>query len=300
MKLLITGATGLIGKHICEICRNRSYEVNYLTTSQEKIKNKSNFHGFYWNPAQDKIDTSCIEGVDKIIHLAGANIVKPWTKSYREQIINSRIDSANLLYKLLSEEENEVTQFISASAIGIYPSSISHLYDESSTEKADDFLGKVVQKWEISADQFKHLGIGVSKIRIGLVLAQEGGFLQAIKKPINNYVGSCLGSGKQWQSWIHIEDLAHLFVYVAEEEQGGVFNAVAPQPVKQKNMVKSVAKYLDKPLFLPAIPESVLHLILGDRATMILASQLVQSKRLFNIGFTFKFHHLEKAIHDLL
>lgn len=300
MKLLITGATGLIGRHIRAICKEKAYSVHYLTRDPDKIEDHPDYKGFLWDPDKGQIDKRCFKDVDKIIHLAGAPISKRWTKSYRKSILRSRIKSAALLHKVLLKEENQVIQFVSASAIGVYPDSISHLYKESSKEKANDFLGLVVQEWEKTADSFKELGIMVTKMRIGLVLAPQSGMLAELKRTIGNYVGSYLGSGKQWQSWIHIEDLARLFMFVLEEEQEGVFNAVAPNPVKQKNLVKCIAKHMDKPLVLPPAPRPVLRVVLGRMANMVLSSQLVMSEKLEGSGFIFKYTQMENAIKDLI
>lgn len=300
MKLLITGATGLIGTEILELCKQNSYEVHYLTTNKEKIENKPGIQGFYWNPEIGEIDEDCLEGVDKIIHLAGASVAQRWTEKNRKEIIASRIKSTDLLRKLLEKKESQVTQIISASAIGIYPHSISKLYDEDTTEYAEDFLGQVVQEWESEVEKIKELGIGVSIIRIGLVLSDKGGFLSEVKKPIQYFVGSSLGSGNQWQSWIHIEDLARIFLFVTEKELIGVFNGVAPNPIKQKNMIKSIAYFLKKPIILPPVPGFVLKLALGEMSEMVLSSQLVVSKRWEKEGFIFRFTQLDGALENLL
>lgn len=300
MKLLVTGATGLIGSQFCELCEEKGYAVNYLTTRKEKIEDKPNYKGFYWDPKNGKIDPDCIDGVDKIIHFAGASVAQRWTKKNRKQILSSRIKTANLLRDLLSKKENQITQFISASAIGIYPSSLSKLYDESSAEEADDFLGLVVQEWEKEADEFRKLGVAVAKLRIGLVLSTDSGFLAEIKKPVQYYVGSPLGSGNQWQSWIHIADLAELFLFVAEEELEGVFNAVAPNPVKQKFLINCIAKALKKPILLPPVPGFLLKTALGDMATVITSSQLVVSNRWEAEGFVFKYTQVQSAVRDLV
>ncbi|HLS30514.1 MAG TPA: TIGR01777 family oxidoreductase [Flavobacteriaceae bacterium] len=300
MKLLVTGATGLIGSHFSKLCKEKGYVINYLTTSKDKIEDKPQYKGFYWDPEKGEIDPKCIEGVDKIIHFAGASVAQRWTKKHRKEILSSRIKTATLLRSLLSKKENQITQFISASAIGIYPSSLSKLYDESSEEKADDFLGLVVQEWEHEADEFRKLGVGVSKLRIGLVLSADSGFFAEIKKPIKYYVGSALGSGNQWQSWIHIDDLAALFLFVAEEELEGVFNAVAPNPVKQKYLINCIAKALKKPIFLPPVPGVLLKTVLGDMASVITSSQLVVSKRWEKEGFVFKHTQVQGAIRDLV
>lgn len=300
MKLLITGVTGLIGSHIRKLCEEKNYTIHYLTTRKEKIENQPHYKGFYWNPETGEIEEDCIIGVDKIIHLSGASIAKRWTKNYRKEIISSRIKTASLLYDLLKEKENQVSQFISASAIGIYPSSKSKLYDEFSEDKADDFLGLVVQEWEKSADKFSELGIEVAKLRIGLVLSKNHGFLAEIKKPVQYFVGSSLGSGKQWQSWIHIDDLARLFLFAVENDLEGVFNAVAPNPVMQKYLIKSIAQTLKKTILLPPVPEFVLKTALGEMANLITSSQLVVSKHWGNSKFIFRHTQVEGAIKDLL
>ncbi len=299
MRLLITGATGMIGRSIVKQCLKRDYQVHFLTTDVEKLNNFQGCRGFHWNPQKMEIDKDCLTGVDKIIHLAGAPISKRWTKTYKKQIVKSRVDTAQLLFDTLVKEKHQVSHFISASAIGIYPSSPDRLYDEDSPEVADDFLGRVVQDWEAAADQFKALDMAVAKIRIGLVLSQEGGFLKAIKTPISIFAGSCLGSGQQWQSWIHLKDLVSLFLFVAENNQVGVFNAVAPHPVKQKKIIKQVAHHLQRPVLLPPIPGVFLRMILGEMAVMVLSSQLIRSKRLDEKGFYFKYHHLSNALKDL-
>lgn len=300
MKFLITGATGMIGSHIRRVCEEMGYSINYLTTDPSKIEKSESYHGFLWDPPSGKIDEKCLEGVDKIIHLAGASVSQRWTKKHRKEILSSRIQTGELLFKTLENNTNQIDQLISASAIGVYPDSMSQMYDENTEFHPNDFLGMVVEEWEKRADKFQELGVAVTKIRIGLVLAREGGLLHEMMKPIKNYVGSYLGNGKQWQSWIHIDDLAALFVYLAEEELTGIFNGVAPNPVKQENMIKTIAKLMDKPLFLPPVPKPVLKLVLGKMASMITSSQLVVSKRLRHTGFTFQYTQLENALRDLI
>lgn len=168
MKILITGATGLIGKELVDLLLQNNHTVHYLTTSPKKIKNTSNYHGFYWNPAEGKIDENCIEDVDTIVHLAGASISKRWTNSYKQELIESRVLSANLLFNLVKKTQNQVKHFISASGTAIYPDSDSAVYDEFSKEIDNSFLGNVVVKWEESADQFQLLTIKVTKLRTGV------------------------------------------------------------------------------------------------------------------------------------
>ncbi|WP_330442004.1 TIGR01777 family oxidoreductase [Flavobacterium sp. C4GT6] len=296
MRVLITGATGLVGNELVSLLLNRGIQINYLTTSKSKIRKDDSYTGFYWNPEKGVIDEDCINGVDVIIHLAGAPIAKRWTDSYKKEILNSRIVTTNMLYNLLKSKENNVHQFISASAIGIYPDSMDEVYSEDNTVVDDSFVGKVVEKWEEVVDKIKELEIRVAKIRIGLVLSSKGGMLAELAKPVSYGVGSAFGSGKQIQSWIHIEDLVEIFFYVLNNEMEGVFNAVAPYPVSQNDLVKCVAKVLKKPYFMPNVPKFVMKMMLGDMSMLMFTSQNVSAKKIIATGYQFKFLSLEKAI----
>lgn len=296
MRVLITGATGLVGNELVSLLLNRGIQINYLTTSKSKIRKDDSYTGFYWNPEKGVIDEDCINGVDVIIHLAGAPIAKRWTDSYKKEILNSRIVTTNMLYNLLKSKENNVHQFISASAIGIYPDSMDEVYSEDNTVVDDSFVGKVVEKWEEVVDKIKELKIRVAKIRIGLVLSSKGGMLAELAKPVSYGVGSAFGSGKQIQSWIHIEDLVEIFFYVLNNEMEGVFNAVAPYPVSQNDLVKCVAKVLKKPYFMPNVPKFVMKMMLGDMSMLMFTSQNVSAKKIIATGYQFKFLSLEKAI----
>ncbi|WP_034923310.1 TIGR01777 family oxidoreductase [Gillisia sp. CAL575] len=300
MRVLITGATGLVGSNIANKCIKKGIEVNYLTTSKDKIENKPNYKGFYWNASKNEIDANCITDVDAIIHLAGASIAKRWTSSYKEEIIDSRVETAKLIFNTLKSSENSVSQFISASAIGIYPSSLQKLYTEEESNKDDSFLTEVVEKWEAAADRFKELKIKVSKVRTGLVLAKDGGALQKMKEPADFNLGAAFGSGKQWQSWIHIEDLANLYIHILEKNLVGVYNGVAPNPVTNSELMEGIAKQLDKNVWLPNVPAIALKVALGDMSTVVLSSQLVSSDKIENTGFSFKYKNLTKALEDLL
>ena len=275
MKVLITGATGMIGSRLSDLCRESGMIVHYLTTSKSKIEKREDYKGFYWNPKSEEIEKECIDGVTTIIHLAGASIAEKWTSEYKETIIKSRTETAALLYDTLKNNEHQVENFISASAIGRYPDSLEKLYFEDDEVLADNFVGTVVKKWEAAADRFSNLGIDVAKIRVGLVLSEKGGMLEKVRKPIEMNVGAPLGSGKQWQSWIHLDDLAGIFLHATERELTGVYNAVAPNPVTNKEMTRQLADQLNKPLWLPNVPKFVLKTMLGEMSQIVLSSQLV-------------------------
>ncbi|HLA55960.1 MAG TPA: TIGR01777 family oxidoreductase [Flavobacterium sp.] len=299
MRILITGATGLIGSELVSLLLQNGESVHYLTTSKKKISNESHYKGFFWNPQQGMIDENALIGVDAIIHLAGASVSKRWTNAYKQEIVESRVLSANLLFKTLKNNPHQVKQVVSASAIGIYPDSLTTLYTEDSKETDPGFLGKVVVKWEESVDIFKLLDVKVCKLRTGLVLSQKGGALPQMEKPIKLGIGSPFGSGKQMQSWIHIDDLAALYYFAVKNNLEGVFNAVAPNPVSNETLTKAIADKLHKPLFMPNVPRFVMKLMLGEMHELLFSSQNVSSQKIRDNGFTFKFQRIDKALDDL-
>jgi len=299
-KILITGATGLIGSKLVSLCHENGIDVNYFTTSKEKIENRPNYNGFFWNPKAGEIDIKAFEGVSTIINLVGASISNRWTSSYKKTIIDSRVKSMELIYKSLQEIDHEVDHFISASGVNIYPSSLTKLYTEESTEVDDTFLAEVVSAWESAAVKFKGLGIDVAKVRTGMVLAKNQGALPKLVKPIKLGVGSALASGEQWQSWIHIEDIAGIYFFILQNNLEGIYNAVAPNPVQNKKMTKLIASELNSPLWLPNVPAFALKLVLGEMSMLVIDGQLVSSEKISKLGYVFIYHNIESALQDLL
>lgn len=301
MKVLLTGATGLVGTALVDLLLAKGYSVHYLTTRKEKIENSEKQKGFYWNPVNGELDMTALDGVSAIINLAGASISQRWTAKNKKKILNSRLQSLDTLYRAIEQSNNDsIKMLVTASAVGIYPSSESKFYDENDKGVDDSFLGVVVKEWEAKADTFTKLNLAVSKIRIGLVLSTEGGALPSLVRPIKYYVGAPLGSGNQWQSWIHIDDLAQLFVFVLEKGLTGVFNGVAPNPVTNAKLTKEAANVLKRPLWLPKVPKWVLRLVLGEMSYVVLASQRVSSKKIEKYGFAFEHANVGGALQDLL
>lgn len=297
MKVLITGATGLVGNEIVRLCRHRNIAVNYLTTRKDKIVSTDGYRGFYWNPDLNRIDTDCFTGVRAIINLAGSSIAKRWTKNYRKKILDSRINSLKTLANGLSEiGGHDIRTLVSASAIGIYPDSPSTYYKEEDTAVDDGFIGEVVFQWEREADKFKDFGLNVAKVRIGLVMSDKGGALPRMAKPIRYYMGAALGSGRQWQSWIHLSDLANIFLHIIGEELIGTYNAVAPNPVSNAKLTREIAKVLGKPLWLPNIPQSLIRPILGEMSSLLFASQRISCKKIEATGFDFQYRNICRAL----
>lgn len=300
MRVLITGATGLIGTEIVKICEAQNIKVNYLTTRKSKIKSESSFKGFYWNPNNKEIDKDCFKGVDAIIHLAGASIAKRWTKAYKEEIISSRVESTKLLIESLKTIDHHVNHIIAGSAIGIYPDDLEHCYNESFKGDNNSFLGRVVKVWEAAVDGFDHLNIKTTKIRTGLVLSTKGGAMVEMIKPIKFGLGAAFGTGKHWQSWIHVQDLAALFMHVLNNKLYGVYNGVAPSPVTNMVLTKKIASALNKPFFMPNIPRFVMRMVLGEMHQLLFESQKVSSEKIEQSGFMFQYKALDHALNDLL
>ncbi len=300
MKILITGATGLIGAKLTEYCNDAGIVVNYLTTSREKIEDRPNYKGFYWNPETEEIDINAFTDVIAIINLVGATISKRWTKSYKKTILESRTKTANLLFNTLKGMDHSVSHFISASGVSVYPSHETKLYTEEDKEISNSFLGEVVVAWEAAADQFETLGMRVAKIRTGVVFAKEEGAFQKIKEPIEKGFGAPLGNGEQWISWIHLNDIACLYLHVLKSGLEGVYNAVAPNPVTNKNLTFKIATIAEKSIWLPNVPGWALKLLLGEMATLVLESQLVSCKKIEATGYSFMMVNVNYAVKKLM
>ncbi len=300
MKILITGATGLVGKKLVKLLQKNNVDVNYLTTDKNKIENRDGFHGFFWNPSKGIIDERCIQNVDIIINLAGASISKRWTAAYKTEIIESRIFASNLLHKLLRDQPHQVRHIISASGTAIYPNKSGKRYNESEAVSDGSFLADLVVKWEESVDRFENLGIKTCKLRTGIVLAAEGGALAEMLKPIQWGMGATFGNGKQMMSWIHVKDLAAMYYFAAKNVWEGAYNAVAPDSVSNNDLTKKIAKSTNKPLWLPGIPKFMMKLILGDMHELLFSDKEISSEKAISAGFQFRYGTIDLALKDLL
>ena len=300
MKVLITGATGLIGTELVSLLLQNGISVNYLTTSKNKIVNELNYNGFHWSPEKGIIDENCLMGVDSIINLAGANISKRWTNSYKQEIIESRLLSSALLFKAIKNNPNQVKQIVSASGTSIYPNSDKVIYDENSTQVNNSFLGNVVVKWEESVDKFASLGLKVCKLRTGIVLSTKGGALVEMLKTIKIGLGSSFGSGKQIQTWIHIHDIASLYYFAIKNDLDGVYNAISPNSVSNEELTFTISKVLKKPLFMPNIPKFIMKFILGEMHELLFENRNLSAKKIIDKGFVFKYKTIDEALKNIL
>ena len=301
MKLLITGATGLLGSEIVRQAHIQDIPVNYLTTRKAKIQDDPKYNGFYWNPRENYMDYEALNGVTHIINLAGATIFQRWTEESKNVILQSRVLSASTLQHALEQNTNQVSHVVNASAIGIYPTDFTDKqYNEDADVHAHNFLADVVEQWELAADKIGKAGVGVCKVRIGIILSNDGGALPKMTQPVRYGIGAGFASGNQWQSWIHIEDLARLFLECCREEYNGIYNGVAPEPIRNREMIETIGRVLNRPVWLPNIPEFVLKLMMGEMRQVLTSSNNVSSDKVEKTGFFFKFQEFEAAARNLL
>lgn len=295
-KVLITGGTGLVGKELTQLLLNEGYEVSYLTRNPDK---KSDVPLFKWDIKEKYIDPKALE-VDYIVHLAGAGVGdKRWTKARKKEIMNSRRDSSWLLFEMLAQTPNHVKAVISASAIGYYGANrTDEMHEDDKPGK--DFLAKVVVNWENEIAKVETLDIRTVKLRTGVVLSEKGGALEKMAIPVQNFIGAPLGSGKQMMPWIHICDLARMYLFAIQNEKiAGAYNAVGPKSVTNAELTSVLAKVLHRPLILPNVPGFVLKIVLGEMATIALDGTEVSNEKIVSEGFQYQFPELEEALQNL-
>lgn len=294
--ILLTGGTGLIGCHLTEQLLQKGYVVSHLSRALGK---DARIKTFLWDVDKGEIDERCVDDADIVVHLAGAGVAdKRWTDKRKKELIDSRTKSIGLIYNLLNNKTHHVNAVISASAIGYYGDRGDELTTEDSPP-SDDFLAKCCIAWENAVDEGKTLGLRVVKFRTGVVL-DKGGALAKLAQPVKLYLGSPLGSGKQWISWIHWQDVTDMYLYAIENENlRGVYNMVAPCSVTNKQLTQALAKQLNKPLWLPNVPAFLLKLLLGEMGAMILGGTKVSSQKIEDAGFKFKYPDIILALRDI-
>jgi uncharacterized protein (TIGR01777 family) len=297
--VLITGGSGLIGRHLTSTLLAEGYKVSHL--SRKTIKSGS-VKSFIWDPEKGTADPAAFEGTDYIVHLAGANIgEKRWTKSRKREILQSRIRSAGFLFETIQSLGINLKGFISASASGIYGSETTEKVFNEKDPPAGDFLGSICKSWEESADLFEKAGIRTVKIRTGVVLEKSDSALSRLMMPGKFGFLVQIGRGNQYMPWIHISDLCNIYLKAIEDQaMSGVYNAVAPQQVTHVEFIHQLAKTMRVGVFPLPVPGFLLRGFLGEMSVVVLKGNKISSGKIRNTGYTFLFGDLKNALENII
>jgi uncharacterized protein len=295
MKILITGASGLIGEALQKSFAAKGYEM--LLATRHKPENPNQI---YWNIESGfrAEDLPRLESVDAVVHLAGETITGRWSDEKKKKIRDSRVFGTRNLVETFSKLENKPKVFVSASAIGFYGDRSDEILTETSAV-GDTFLAKVCQEWEAEARRAEDSGIRTALLRTGIVLSKDGGALAQMLTPFKFALGGVIGSGKQWMSWISLEDIVAIYNAAIENENiRGAINSVAPNAVTNEEFTKTLGEVVSRPTFLP-LPTFAVNLVFGEMGdALLLDSTHVVPKRLENANFEFKHTNLKQALED--
>jgi uncharacterized protein (TIGR01777 family) len=301
MKIFMTGGTGFVGTTLTKRLTQEGHEVTILTRSLPEDsplpKGASYLEG---DPTEPGAWQKSVAEHEVIVNLAGASIFRRWSDTAKEIIRDSRILTTQNLVEAISAGKGKETLLLSTSAIGYYGSD----EDEELVEESppgEDFLASLAQEWEAEALKSEAYGARVALLRFGIVLGKNGGALRQMIPIFSLCLGSPLGSGEQWFSWIHEEDLANIHLHlIGQKDVSGPINCTTPNPVRNVELTKALGEALGKPTFLPAVPGFVLRLIMGEFGSVLLEGQRVLPKKLLDTGFQFKFPEIKKALKNLL
>lgn len=299
--VLITGGTGLIGRALTELLLERGYRVIILSR-KPRASRHANLRYAQWDLDRKTLDTTALQEADHIVHLAGANVAtKRWTKQRKQEIVESRVQSGQLLFEQLGDTPNKIKKVISASATGYYGPYTGEIFREDDPA-ADDFLGTTSLAWENSVRQMEQLGKKVIILRTGIVLSLEGGALREFYKPLKLGFAAVMGDGQQWVSWIHLHDLVRLyFNAIVNDRLNGVYNAVSPNPVTNEELVLALARAAKGKSFVTThVPAFALKLGLGEMSVEVLKSVKVSADKIKETGFLFSYPEVQGAMEQIL
>ena len=300
MKVLITGGSGTLGKEIANLAFKKKYEVNILTRNKNLKSHNPQLKYYYWNPKKEDIDLDCFNNVDCVINLAGFSVFNLWTKANKTKIFDSRVGSTNFFLDIILKKNIKIRSFVNASAIAAYRDSSDFTSSENdSINNPNSFINQVVVKWEDEVKKFERKlpDISFSIMRIGLVLSKSGGLYKICKMLSKFFILSPIGRGNQWQSWIHEKDAAKIILLSCENSWKGTYNLVAPNPVKQNELINKIAIFNKSRVVFPNIPSFIIKSVFGKMSEIILSSQKVKSIKLSDSDFSFK--HIDDALKDL-
>ncbi|MGK7906606.1 MAG: TIGR01777 family oxidoreductase [Synechococcus sp.] len=302
MKIAISGGTGFVGRRLAELLLEAGHTVKILTRNPAKapMQAGSNLELAAYDPFEADSWVSALAGCQGVVNLAGEPLTESrWSASQKDLILTSRTRTTSSMVKAIEQMEVKPEVVVSASAVGYYGPHGDEPLDESAPP-ADDFLGGVCKEWEAAARPLTDLGVRLVQVRIGIVLGPDGGALGKMLGPFQMFVGGPIGSGKQWLSWVHRDDLAGLIVYaLTTPSVSGVLNGTAPEPVTMTTFSDTLGKVLARPSWLP-VPPIALEIILGEAAQVVLTGQRVLPKRTLDQGYQFKYPDLKAALKQIL
>lgn len=300
--VLITGGTGLVGRALTKLLTEVGYRVIILSRRSGQDSSNELVSYAHWDVNRQEIDEAAIQQADYIVHLAGANVAdKRWTAARKKEIANSRTHSAALLYKALEKHPNKVKKIISSSGGGYYGAYKSgHAFTEADPP-SDDFLGVTCVAWENAVLKMRELNKKVVILRTGIALSLEGGALKEFYKPLQFGFATILGNGEQYISWIHIHDLARIYLSaIVNHDLEGIYNAVAPHPVQHKELVMTMAQEAKGKSFIPVhVPSFALKLALGEMSVEVLKSCRMSSAKIQETGFVFSYPDIRSAMEKI-
>src|SRR5690606_12020552 len=300
MRIAITGGTGFVGKHLTDFLLSKRHEVFILTRNAAKKSHHPNLQYIEWLGTNNAPENKLKE-VDAIINLAGESLNSGrWTEIRKKRIVDSRLSATKEILRIIARLKKKPKVLLNASAIGIYGTSTTQTFTEFDTRHGNDFLAQTVVDWEMEASKATDLGVRTCFLRLGVVLGEKGGALSRMVLPYHFFIGGTIGSGKQWLSWIHIDDVINGIDFLLQNENiSGPFNFTAPNPMQMMNFGKTTGKVLNRPHWLP-VPDFALKLLLGEMSILVLEGQRVLPKKLERHGFTFTYDSLEKALSHIL
>jgi uncharacterized protein (TIGR01777 family) len=301
MKVFMTGGTGFVGTYLTEAMVAKGHQLTLLTRRiREDRPLSSGAEYLEGDPTVQGAWQDQVAEHEVVINLAGTSIFRRWTKSAKKAIRESRILTTQNLVDALSSRQGMDTILLSTSAVGYYGSHEDEDLDEQSPP-GDDFLASLSVEWESLAMKAETFGVRVVPLRFGIVLGKNGGALKQMIPMFKWYLGSPLGSGKQWFSWIHIDDLTNIYLYLMERQDiSGPIDCTAPYPVQNADLTKALGEALGKPTFMPAVPAFAMQMLMGEFGSILVKGQKVLPKRLLEKGFRFRFPEIRGALQDLL
>jgi len=298
MRCIVSGGTGFIGRRLVARLQQDRHEVAIWTRGLNTVA-KGGFASFQWDPMADQPSGESLEGRDAVFHLAGETVAQKWNDTVKQKIADSRVLGTRRLIAAIEKQARRPSVLVCASAIGFYGDRGDEVLPEGAAP-GRGFLAEVCQNWEAEADRAAEFGVRVVKLRIGFVLGKDGGALEKILPVFKLGGGGNLGSGNQWMPWIHVYDVANMFVEAAENRHvSGVWNAASPNPVKNSEFTKTLAGVLHRPAFLP-VPAFALKLGFGEFGQHMLDSARVMPDAALKAGYHFRYPVLRDALQDLV